>query len=194
MADEQNPGTGCVAVGLGLGLLALLGLFLVTLPNWLASGASKARQSEGSTYVGALNRAQQAYHLEHNQFSSSFDALGTGMPQETERFAFSTIVMKDWAVQSSGMAKQRGLHDVVGLVWRVDIAGESPITNSQLCKRITAAHEPDNPALPRWLREMFQSQRYRETYPTETPPQFELSTRPASPDIVISCPDGYESY
>ncbi len=191
MTDDQNSGRGCVAVGLGLGVLVALGLFLITLPNWLASGASKARQTEGAFSVASLNRAQQAYYLEHGQFATSFDALEIGIVGETDRFSFSTIALGDLAVQNSGMAKQQELYDVIGLVWVVDVDGDELITNSQFCQGISLAHEEDS-VFPKWLRQFFTEPDITKSYLPQTPPQFELPELPASSDTIVLCPEGYE--
>ncbi|MEO1593492.1 MAG: type IV pilin-like G/H family protein, partial [Cyanobacteria bacterium J06632_22] len=140
-----------------------------------------------------LNRAQQAYHFEYGEFSTSLVALETGMPTETDRFALATIIVSDGAVQNSGMAKQQGLYSLVGLVWVIDSGEGELTTNRQFCRSIASAHEPEKPIFPRWIRAMFRSQRGVAIYPAETPPAFELPELPARPDVVISCPDGYET-
>ncbi|NJN88482.1 MAG: prepilin-type N-terminal cleavage/methylation domain-containing protein [Leptolyngbyaceae cyanobacterium SL_7_1] len=42
-------------------------LAAIALPSFL-NQANKARQSEAQTYVGSMNRGQQAYYLEKNEF------------------------------------------------------------------------------------------------------------------------------
>jgi type IV pilus assembly protein PilA len=44
-------------------------LAAIALPSFL-NQANKARQSEAQTYVGTINRAQQAYYLEANSFGT----------------------------------------------------------------------------------------------------------------------------
>lgn len=51
-----------------------------------------AIMSEGRTWAGALNRSQQAYFLENDEFTSSFAALDIGIEESTENFSFKTIV------------------------------------------------------------------------------------------------------
>ncbi|OBQ26060.1 MAG: pesticin, partial [Aphanizomenon flos-aquae MDT14a] len=50
-------------------------LSAIALPSFL-NQAKKARQSEAKTYVGSMNRGQQAFYTENDAFTSSVDAMG----------------------------------------------------------------------------------------------------------------------
>ncbi len=63
-------------------------LAAIALPSFL-SQAAKARQSEGKSYVGATNRAQQAYRLENPQFASQFTALKIGLPSQSSNYSYT---------------------------------------------------------------------------------------------------------
>lgn len=52
----------------------------------LLKQANKAKESEAKQYVGAMNRAQQAFFLENNQFGSDLDKLGLGIKSNTENY------------------------------------------------------------------------------------------------------------
>lgn len=54
---------------------------------------NKAYNSEAKTYIGSINRAQQAYHLEKGKFADfdSLDQLGLGIRTETERYSYRII-------------------------------------------------------------------------------------------------------
>ena len=62
----------------------------VTLPKFL-SQAQKAKQTEAKTFVGTMNRAQQAYYLEHNVFTiqANFKDLGIGKQAQTENYRYT---------------------------------------------------------------------------------------------------------
>lgn len=64
-------------------------LSAIALPSFL-NQANKAKQVEAKTTVGAMNRAQQAYYLENNQFADkdSFGKLGLGVKTETENYKY----------------------------------------------------------------------------------------------------------
>lgn len=72
--------------GLGFGILA------IALPAFLGQtvgcGGNKARNAEGKTYVGSMNRAQQAFWLEKSAFAKSIPALDMGISEETSNFKY----------------------------------------------------------------------------------------------------------
>ncbi|BBC26170.1 type IV pilin-like G/H family protein [Pseudanabaena sp. ABRG5-3] len=72
--------------GLGFGILAIV------LPAFLGQtvgcGGNKARNAEGKTYVGTMNRAQQAFWLEKSAFAKSIPALDIGIQEETSSFKY----------------------------------------------------------------------------------------------------------
>jgi type IV pilus assembly protein PilA len=68
-------------------------LAAIALPSFL-NQANKAKQSEAKTYVGSMNRAQQAYYMEKgNVFAdgsdSSFGQLGLGIAQATTNYRYA---------------------------------------------------------------------------------------------------------
>ncbi|GAB4352130.1 MAG: hypothetical protein Fur0042_20570 [Cyanophyceae cyanobacterium] len=65
-------------------------LAAIALPSFL-NQAAKARQSEGSTYVGTLNRSQQAYYVENAKFAADLATLKAGVPAETDSFTYTTV-------------------------------------------------------------------------------------------------------
>ncbi|NJP08766.1 MAG: prepilin-type N-terminal cleavage/methylation domain-containing protein [Leptolyngbyaceae cyanobacterium RU_5_1] len=67
-------------------------LAAIALPAFL-NQANKARQSEAKVNVGSMNRAQQAYYLEKNQFvaagdNKEFGKLGLGIKTQTSNYIF----------------------------------------------------------------------------------------------------------
>ncbi|NEO21196.1 type IV pilin-like G/H family protein [Moorena sp. SIO4A5] len=65
-------------------------LSAIALPSFL-NQANKARQSEAKTYVGSMNRAQQAYYLENSKFvvkETDFSELGLGIATETDNYLY----------------------------------------------------------------------------------------------------------
>lgn len=65
-------------------------LAAVALPS-LLSQANKAKQVEARNNIGALNRAQQAYFLESNDFTTSIGRLGIGIPTQTVNYAYTVV-------------------------------------------------------------------------------------------------------
>ena len=64
-------------------------LSAIALPSFL-NQANKAKQSEAKTYVGSMNRAQQAYYLEKNAFAGNvnFGELGLGVATQTSNYLY----------------------------------------------------------------------------------------------------------
>ncbi|NEP37669.1 type IV pilin-like G/H family protein, partial [Moorena sp. SIO3B2] len=64
-------------------------LSAIALPSFL-NQANKAKQSEARTYVGSMNRAQQAYYLENSVFAteSEFGLLGLGIRTVTQHYIY----------------------------------------------------------------------------------------------------------
>ncbi|MBD2384165.1 type IV pilin-like G/H family protein [Cylindrospermum sp. FACHB-282] len=66
-------------------------LSAIALPSFL-NQANKARASEAKTYVGSVNRAQQAYILENPSFvtdQSNFTQLQLGIKTQTENYVYN---------------------------------------------------------------------------------------------------------
>ncbi|MBF2009308.1 MAG: type IV pilin-like G/H family protein [Chlorogloeopsis fritschii C42_A2020_084] len=64
-------------------------LSAIALPSFL-NQANKAKQSEAKTYVGSMNRAQQAYYAENNEFAdkNNFAKLGLGVNTQTANYKY----------------------------------------------------------------------------------------------------------
>ncbi|RCJ36068.1 general secretion pathway protein GspH [Nostoc punctiforme NIES-2108] len=65
-------------------------LSAIALPSFL-NQANKAKQSEAKTYVGSMNRAQQAYYLENTTFSTSIGQLGLGIATQTVNYKYDAV-------------------------------------------------------------------------------------------------------
>ncbi|MEL6246845.1 MAG: type IV pilin-like G/H family protein [Cyanobacteria bacterium J06648_16] len=186
----QSKGCGCAFVGaMGVGVLGVVALVLPS----LLSSAHKAKQSESITYIGALNRGQQAYYFDHFQLTTDLDVLGLGIQTETENYVYEAVAIGELAIQNNSMARKRGLYNNVGIVWVVEENSGEMITNSQLCKGLVRAHEPENAIFPYWLRSRFRSTEDI-AYPPEAPPTFMLPALPATPETQVLCPAGYEAF
>jgi hypothetical protein len=109
----------------------------------LQSGANPARQSEAKTYVGTMNRAQQAFFLEKNYFAGSLAVLEIGISPETENYKYQVMVLESTkAVQNSAIAKGDGLKSYTGLV-QVAKSPNYPdlYTTAILCESMTATRQ-----------------------------------------------------
>jgi type IV pilus assembly protein PilA len=127
--EDQDQGFALIFLALMLGLVSAL-----VLPSF-TNQASKARQSEARTYVGAMNRAQQAYQIENNAFTDSLDKLGLGIRSETDNYSYS-IRLGTKAVFNYGTSKRENLKSYVGGVFVLPVPNSSSeyATQAILCE------------------------------------------------------------
>lgn len=100
-------------------------LAAIALPSFL-NQANKAKQSEARTYVGSLNKGQQAYFTEKNRFGSNINVLGVGINTDTTNYSYdSKGADYDGAKPTNNTATSTGAAEVValrGYIGRVNLA------------------------------------------------------------------------
>lgn len=79
-------------------------LAAIALPSFL-NQANKAKQSEAQTYVGSMNRAQQAYYLENNEFTSVISFLGLGIRESTQNYSYTATTNNATTVRVTNNAE-----------------------------------------------------------------------------------------
>ncbi|MBN3889214.1 MAG: prepilin-type N-terminal cleavage/methylation domain-containing protein [Nostoc sp. JL31] len=120
-------------------------LSAIALPSFL-NQANKAKQSEAKTYIGTMNRAQQAFYLEQNRFASQadFGSLGLGIATQTTNYVYSiaggggtaTIVTNQAATAGGATVPLRSYIGGVGVVTQ---SGTSEATTIALLCEANAA-------------------------------------------------------
>lgn len=63
-------------------------LAAIALPSFL-NQAAKAKQSEAKSYIGAVNRSQQAYRIENSSFANTFTVLEVGLNTNTTNYTYT---------------------------------------------------------------------------------------------------------
>jgi type II secretory pathway pseudopilin PulG len=86
----------------------------------LLNSSNKSKRYEAKQYVGAMNRAQQAYFLENNHFSNSVKELGLGISTQTKDYQYSTWT-KNKAAFNYGITRNRKLKSYVGGAFLVPV-------------------------------------------------------------------------
>ncbi|MGI0495981.1 type IV pilin-like G/H family protein [Limnospira platensis] len=107
-------------------------LSAIALPSFL-NQANKARESEAKTYVGSINRAQQARLMETGEFGSVIAQLGLGVSSATANYTYNLLADASVGavVNANGIAN---LRDYGGLVWVGETAGGERTTLAKLCE------------------------------------------------------------
>jgi type IV pilus assembly protein PilA len=110
-------------------------LAAIALPAFL-NQANRARQSEAVTYVGSINRAQQAYRLENPEFSPVINKLGLGINETTKYYSYE---VDDTYTDTSKTLAQATQSDKVllgyaGLVYTLQDDVGNATTTAKLCK------------------------------------------------------------
>jgi serine/threonine protein kinase len=90
-------------------------LFAMALPAMFGM-VWNARQAEAKNNIGAMNRAQQAYFLESQEFADSLQELGVGMKSQTENYNYS-IRATPLTVFNYATPRKKELRGYVGAVF-----------------------------------------------------------------------------
>jgi type IV pilus assembly protein PilA len=102
-------------------------LAAIALPSFL-NQANKARESEAKTYVGSMNRGQQAYYLENDAFGTLAN-IGIGIPTSTGYYKYdSTTSALSTAAKTKGAVR-----DFSGIVV-VTGTGASALSTAKICE------------------------------------------------------------
>ncbi|MDJ0795529.1 MAG: type IV pilin-like G/H family protein [Calothrix sp. MO_167.B12] len=121
-------------------------LSAIALPSFL-NQAKKAKQSEAKTYVGSMNRGQQAHYTENDTFATTIDDLGIGISTNTQNYQYRASALNNGTnVDSYGLgysqAKVAGLKNYVGSVYLEQVGSNSEVTSlAFLCESEAAGRD-----------------------------------------------------
>lgn len=102
---------------------------------------TKSQESTAKEFVGAMNKAQQAYYAQNTGFTSSVSNLGLGIKPDTDNYSYS-ITTGNKAVFNYGVSQQANLKSFVGGVFLVG----NTTTKTILCQTNAAGTaKPANP-------------------------------------------------
>jgi serine/threonine protein kinase len=109
--------------GITIGIiLILITFFAIVQFNPFANQANKARQAEAKSYVSSMNKLQQIYYLENNQWAKNMDDIrlnGLNIKSESENYHYNTQLIDSIKIVNiknySGIAIQIGTPKKEGL-------------------------------------------------------------------------------
>ena len=133
---QENEGFTLIEL---LVVIIIIGILAaIALPSFL-NQANKARQSEAQTYVGSINRGQQAYYLEKDGFAGNVTTLGIGVPTQTAYYTYATAGAGTSATQATTTAVKRtgSVKEYSGIVW-IDGSGTAATSLSNVCPETTS--------------------------------------------------------
>ncbi|QJB26321.1 type IV pilin-like G/H family protein [Limnospira fusiformis] len=114
-------------------------LSAIALPSFL-NQANKARESEARTYVGSVNRAQQARLMEAGEFTTDLTQLGLGISSVTENYTYNLLANATVGAVVNAKGAPN-LRDFGGLVWVGKTIGNESTTLAKLCEAKAADTE-----------------------------------------------------
>jgi len=86
---QKDANKGFTLIELLIVIIIIGILAAIALPSFLSQTA-KARQSEAKSYIGIINRSQQAYYIEKQTFSPNMSLLSAGISPVTRNYTYST--------------------------------------------------------------------------------------------------------
>jgi len=140
MLNKKNGEKGFTLIELLVVIIIIGILAAIALPSFL-NQSNKAKQSEAKTYVGTLNKGQQAYYTEKSIFGSTIDILGIGVKSTTVNYNYASTALpvsatvSSNAAQSTGVAIPVALRSYAGTVQLNVVATTSDVTSlATLCE------------------------------------------------------------
>ncbi|NET10767.1 MAG: prepilin-type N-terminal cleavage/methylation domain-containing protein [Merismopedia sp. SIO2A8] len=135
LINKKKEDEGFTLIELLVVIIIIGILSAIALPSFL-NQANKAKQSEAKTYVGAINRGQQAFYTEKTQFGATVGSLGVGIDAGTVNYTYDTgfgapTATDDSAqVTSNGVSKAAALRSYVGNVYLLFDGAASETTSA----------------------------------------------------------------
>lgn len=127
-------------------------LAAIALPSLLGQVA-KAKQAEAKNNTGAINRAQQAYYLEWQCFTTSLTDLGVGIKTLTENYQYTMLPSTAGStcpttISSIAQARKPALRTYVGIVGTTTGNTETsePLTIAFACESLKPTTVAPSPA------------------------------------------------
>jgi len=135
LAQKKKADEGFTLIELLVVIIIIGILSAIALPSFL-NQANKAKQAEAQTYVGSINRGQQAYFLEKSMFGG-LSNLELGI-SNTANYNYSSVVGAGTGVNAdvitTAINPKAVLKGYAGRVWLATAGDGSATTLAILCE------------------------------------------------------------
>jgi type IV pilus assembly protein PilA len=136
-----------------LTIISILGISGgLVLPSFMSVGYAcgcGGPSSEVKQYVGAMNRAQQAYFAENNKFANTVNSLGLGIKTQTTNYNYSLLATKNTAF-NYGISRSETMRSMVGGVFLM------PVNNSNEMTTVAILCESNSPGIKKPANPFFE--------------------------------------
>jgi prepilin-type N-terminal cleavage/methylation domain-containing protein len=138
LLSKKKDNEGFTLIELLVVIIIIGILAAIALPSFL-NQANKARQSEATTYVGSMNRGQQAYYLEKSGFAPDIATLGIGVPTSTDYYNYATSGASNGTQATSTAVKAKGtVKNYSGIVWITTATDGNNTSLARVCPDTTS--------------------------------------------------------
>jgi type IV pilus assembly protein PilA len=124
-------------------VIVIIGILAAIAYPAFLNQARRAQQTEALTYVGSINRAQQAYRLDKSKFADTIEELGIGLRGKTPLYEYTVKEGSSLVAVGAAVPLDTSLKGFTGIVY-IHFGPEGTATTSaKICHG-----DPDNtPAL-----------------------------------------------
>lgn len=148
--SRRLPAIIPLMIGCGaFAVVGFIGLIILAIAVPSIFETDSPQQTEARNIVGSLNRSQQAYRLETDEFSADLSTLDLGIPEQTDHYLYDIYTYgSDPVVMQVAIPQQSDLKSYAGVVWVENLDPDAVSTVTILCESDAPTQtEPSDPQI-----------------------------------------------